>query len=102
MRRRWTRPCSPTLLDVYVHNPLSVKHFHGVLFKTRLGLSGSLRLRLGLVRGCQFKPDRAIRVLYRWARQSVDARPTRPPARRCPWRAVWCPWRLRSRQGELG
>jgi hypothetical protein len=31
MRRRWTRPCSPTLLDVYVHNPLSVKHFHGVL-----------------------------------------------------------------------
>jgi hypothetical protein len=35
------------------------------LFKTQLGLSVSLRLRLGLVRGCQFKPDKAIRVLYR-------------------------------------
>ena len=25
-----TRPSSPTMLDMYVRNPLSMKHFHGV------------------------------------------------------------------------
>ena len=31
MRRQWTRPCLPTMLEVYVHNLWSMKSFHGVL-----------------------------------------------------------------------
>jgi hypothetical protein len=37
----------------------------GLLFKTPLVLSGSLRLGLGLARGCWFTPDSYSRVLYR-------------------------------------
>jgi len=40
------------------------------LFKTQIVLSGPLRLGLRLARGCRFKPDRYIRVLYRGT--SVD------------------------------
>jgi hypothetical protein len=49
-RRRRTRHLSPTMLDVYVHNLLSMKIFHGVLagnvheysLKSRIGKVGWL------------------------------------------------------------
>src|SRR5262249_54174927 len=46
------------------------------LYKTRMVLSGSLRLGLRLARGCRFKPDRYIRVLY--CESSIFTRASRP------------------------